>query len=97
MSTAVTKNEAQLTSRIQMYLEKHHRKVKRYWIIPAGSGALYSDVADVTEIVLYEATGSVDPMSVHLALGQVLDYGRFVERSRLAVQAAVSSFVRLRA
>ncbi len=65
-----------------MDLEKHLRKVKRYWIIPAGPGALYSDLADVTEIVLYEAKGSVDPMSVHLALGQVLDYGRFVDGSQ---------------
>ncbi|HTY30040.1 hypothetical protein [Mycobacterium sp.] len=80
-----------------MYLEKHHRKVKRYRIIPAGSAALYSDLADVTENILYEAKGSVDRVSVRLALGQVLDYGRFVDGSRLAMQAAVSSFVRLRA
>lgn len=85
VSTAVTQKEAQLTSRFQMYLEKHHRKVKRYKIIPAGSATLYSDLADVTENILYEAKGSADRMSVRLALGQVLDYGRFVDGSRLAV------------
>ena len=85
VSTAVTQKEAQLTSRFQTYLEKHHREVKRYRIIPAGSASLYSDLADVTENILYEAKGSADRMSVRLALGQVLDYGRFVNGSRLAV------------
>ncbi|MGO9734369.1 hypothetical protein [Mycobacterium sp.] len=86
VSTTVTQKEAQLTSRFQMYLEKHDREVKRYRIIPVGAAAtLYSDLADVTENILYEAQGSADRMSVRLALGQVLDYGRFVERSRLAV------------
>ena len=85
VSTAVTQNEAQLTRRFQMYLEKHHRKVKRYRIIQAGGATLYSDLADVTENVLYEAKGSADRMSVRLALGQVLDYGRFVPGFRLAV------------
>jgi hypothetical protein len=85
MSTAVIQREAQLARRFQMYLEKHHRKVKRYRIVPAGQPALYSDLADVTENILYEAKGSADRMSVRLALGQVLDYGRFVQGSRLAV------------
>jgi hypothetical protein len=34
---------------------------------------------------VYEAKGSADRMSVRLSLGQVLDYGRYVEGSRLAV------------
>jgi hypothetical protein len=85
VSKAVTQKEAQLTSRFQAYLEEHERKVKRYRIIPVGSAALYSDLADVTENILYEAKGSADRMSVRLALGQVLDYGRFVGGSRLAV------------
>ena len=67
-----------------MYLEKHHREVKRYRIM-TGSATLYSDLADLTENILYEAKGSADRMSVRLAIGQVLDYGRFVDGSRLAV------------
>jgi hypothetical protein len=85
MSTAVIQREARLARRFQIYLEMHDRKVKRYRIVPAGLPALYSDLADVTENILYEAKGSADRMSVRLALGQVLDYGRFVQGSRLAV------------
>ena len=59
--------------------------MKRYRIIPIGATTLYSDLADVTENVLYEAKGSAERMSVRLALGQVLDYGRYVDQSRLAV------------
>ena len=60
----------------------------RYRIIPVGSATLYSDLADVTDNVLYEAKGSADRMSIRLALGQVLDYGRYVEGSRLAILLA---------
>ena len=35
--------------------------------------------------MLYEAKGSAERMSIRLALGQVLDYGRYVEGSRLAI------------
>jgi hypothetical protein len=35
--------------------------------------------------VLYEAKGTVERMSVRLALGQVLDYGRYVQGVELAV------------
>jgi len=57
----------------------------RYRITPAGEPPIYSDLADTTDNVVYEAKGSADRMSVRLALGQVLDYGRFIEGSRLAV------------
>jgi hypothetical protein len=85
VSGPVVQNEAQLTRRFQAYLEAHHRKVMRYRIIPVGSATLYSDLADVTDNVLYEAKGSAERMSIRLALGQVLDYGRYVEGSRLAI------------
>lgn len=81
----VIQNEAQLTTRFHKYLVAHHRKVMRYRIIPVGSATLYSDLADVTDNVLYEAKGSAERMSVRLALGQVLDYGHYVDGSRLAV------------
>jgi hypothetical protein len=85
VSGPVIQKEAQLTKRFQAYLEAHQREVMRYRIIPVGSATLYSDLADVTDNVLYEAKGSAERMSVRLALGQVLDYGRYVEGSRLAV------------
>jgi hypothetical protein len=53
--------------------------------ISPGSSSIYSDLADITENVLYEAKGTAERMSVRLALGQVLDYGRYVDNSQLAV------------
>lgn len=85
LAGVVVQNEAQLSTRFQAYLESHHREVKRYRIDPVGSATLYSDLADVTDYVLYEAKGSAERMSVRLALGQVLDYGRYVQESRLAI------------
>ncbi|ORB71668.1 hypothetical protein BST44_21285 [Mycobacterium scrofulaceum] len=85
VSGPIIQKEVQLVDRFQQYLESHDREVKRYRIIPVGSAPLYSDLADVTTNILYEAKGSADRMSVRLALGQVLDYGRFVKGSRLAV------------
>lgn len=85
ISGPVLQQEAQLTTRFQKYLEGHQRQVMRYRIVPVGSAALYSDLADVTANVLYEAKGSADRMSVRLALGQVLDYGRYVDQADLAV------------
>jgi hypothetical protein len=85
VSGLVIQNEALLTRRFQKYLEAYHREVMRYRIIPVGSTTLYSDLADITDNVLYEAKGSADRMSVRLALGQVLDYGRYVDGSRLAI------------
>jgi altronate dehydratase len=85
VSGPVVQKEARLTERFQQYLEGHDHKVMRYQITPAGTATLYSDLADITENALYEAKGSADRMSVRLALGQVLDYGRYIEGSWLAV------------
>lgn len=85
VSGPAVQKEARLTERFQQYLETHGRQVMRYRITPAGIPPLYSDLADTTENILYEAKGTADRMSVRLALGQILDYGRYVEGSRLAV------------
>lgn len=85
VSGPVIQREGQLTTRFQQYLEDRGCEVKRYRIVPIGSPALYSDLADITHNVVYEAKGSADRMSVRLALGQVLDYGRYIDNARLAV------------
>lgn len=85
LSGKVIQREASLVERFQQHLESHGREVMRYRIVPQGSAALYSDLADVTDNIIYEAKGSAERMSVRLALGQVLDYGRYVEGSRLAI------------
>ena len=46
---------------------------------------LYTNVADINGGVLYEAKADADRMSVRLALGQVLDYGRYVDGVELAL------------
>lgn len=75
------RTEAALADRFQHYLAAANHRVRRFRIDPDGTSAfIYSDLADVTGKVLYEAKGSADRMAVRLALGQVLDYGRYVLR-----------------
>jgi hypothetical protein len=78
--------EAALTGRFRAYLKAapFNREVMRYKITTP-TGVLYTDTADVTAGVLYEAKGTAERVSVRLALGQVLDYGRYVEGAELAV------------
>ena len=77
------KREAELTDRFERYLvDVHHHEVTRYKIATAGSsGNQFTDLADATAKVLYEAKGITNRMSVRLALGQVLDYGRYVKKN----------------
>ncbi|MFM8857409.1 MAG: hypothetical protein ACKOI2_09445 [Actinomycetota bacterium] len=74
--------EAQLSDRFERYLvDVHKHKVTRYRIVTAGSsGSHYTDLADETARVLYEAKGVTNRMSVRLALGQILDYARYVQK-----------------
>lgn len=84
-SISARQREAALTARFTEYLEKAHgREVKRYKITTP-AGILYTDTADITAGVVYEAKSDTARISVRLALGQVLDYGRYVEGSELAV------------
>jgi hypothetical protein len=83
-SVAAVQKEAAMTARFGAYLESFGREVKRYKI-KTPTGTFFTDTADVTTEVLYEAKGTAERMSVRLALGQVLDYGRYVKDSALAV------------
>jgi hypothetical protein len=56
----------------------------RYRIrLPGGSATLYSDIADTTHGVLYEAKGVSSREAVRMAIGQVLDYQRYVKSGPL--------------
>lgn len=82
--------EAALADRFRQHLTAANHRVRRYRIVPDGSAAcIYTDIADITSNVLYEAKGSADRMSVRLALGQVFDYGRYVRRLVPDVKLAV--------
>lgn len=86
----VTRTEAALVDRFHQYLAAKNHRVRRYRITPDGSSRfIYPDLADTTSKVLYEAKGSVDRMAIRLALGQVLDYGRYVRRLVADVKLAV--------
>ncbi len=84
-SSSVIYREAQLAERFRSHLLSAGHQVTRYRITRLGTPSLYTDLADTTSQVLYEAKGSSDRMSVRLALGQILDYGRCVDEMELAV------------
>ncbi len=84
-SGTAVQREALLSARFREFLAKSHgREVKRYKITTP-RGLLFTDIADITANVLYEAKGTAERMAVRLALGQVLDYGRYVEGAGLAI------------
>lgn len=84
-SSSVIYREAQLSERFRSRLLSAGHEVSRFRITRSGTPPLYTDLADTTSQVLYEAKGSSDRMSVRLALGQILDYGRCVENMGLAL------------
>jgi len=85
ISGTATQTEASLVERFQTYLETSHNRVIERYKIKTPVGVLYTDAADTTANILYEAKGTAERMSVRLALGQVLDYGRYVKHCTLAV------------
>jgi hypothetical protein len=85
ISGPVVYAEAQLSERFERHLGEHGREVIRYRITYPGLPPLYSDLADATANVLYEAKGSAARMSVRLAIGELLDYGRRVPGALMAV------------
>lgn len=87
---SVLQMEAQLVARFEQYLKSHGRTVRRFRIKRPGAAPFFSDLADVDAGVLYEAKGSPERMNVRLALGQVLDYGRYVENLSLAILLPVN-------
>lgn len=80
------RKEAALVERYRQYLELQGHVVSRLRVIPPGEGApLYSDLWDETALELVEAKGSVTREHIRSAVGQLLDYGRFVNTTSWAV------------
>jgi len=78
--------ESELVNRYRRFLQGQGHVVTRLRVVPAGEGApLYSDLWDETTLDLIEAKGNVTRDSVRLAVGQLLDYGRFVEAASRSV------------
>lgn len=62
-------------------------EVSRLKIVPQGEAKpLFADLFDRTTNTLFEAKGTVERGAIRMAIGQLLDYGRFVEPTpRMAV------------
>jgi hypothetical protein len=72
--------EAALVHRYRRYLHGLGHEVVRLRVVPPGEAApLYSDLWDQTAGELIEAKGGVTRDQLRHAVGQLLDYGRFVE------------------
>ena len=69
------------------HLRQQQHKVSRLKIVPPGEAKpIFSDLIDRTTNTLYEAKGTVERGAIRMAIGQLLDYSRFIEPSpRLAV------------
>jgi 5-methylcytosine-specific restriction protein A len=78
-ATTSIRTESQLVERYTNYLVGRGHGVKRWRLLPTGSlKYLFTDVYDEKECELYEAKGSSNRNAVRLAIGQLLDYRRFV-------------------
>ncbi len=80
------RREASLVSRYLLHLQSEGHRVSRLRVIPPGESCpLYNDLWDETSRELIEAKGSVSRDHLRQAVGQLLDYGRFVEAETHAV------------
>jgi hypothetical protein len=74
------RRESALVHEYRDYLAQRGHDVKRLRVIPPGESApLYSDLWDETTRDLIEAKGTVTREQLRMALGQLLDYGRFID------------------
>ncbi|WP_182543064.1 restriction endonuclease [Halosaccharopolyspora lacisalsi] len=80
------RREAELVQRYSQSLVDQGHEAGRLQIVPPGeSRPLYSDVWDKTTNELVEAKSSVTRDQLRTAVGQLLDYGRFIEAERWTV------------
>jgi hypothetical protein len=75
----IERREATLVHQYREHLRRQGHEVGRLRVVPAGESApLYSDLWDETGLELVEAKGLVTREQLRSAVGQLLDYGRFV-------------------
>jgi hypothetical protein len=75
-----TKAEQELVEHFATFLRSRQHELHRFKITTHGSICpLFSDLYDATDHILYEAKSSVTRSSLRLALGQILDYRRFLD------------------
>lgn len=75
--------EARLVERFEDYLRHEGHSVGRLRVVVPGDwNTLVTDTYDVTDGLLYEAKSATDRATIRLAVGQLLDYLRFVPNAR---------------
>ncbi len=81
------RREQALLSEFREHLLAQGHQVSRLKIVPPDEARpLFADLIDRTTNTLFEAKGTVERGSIRMAVGQLLDYSRFVEpKPRLAV------------
>lgn len=80
------REESQLVKRFESWLTSRGHRIERAKIRPIGeSSYLFTDTYDVDSKILYEAKSSSDRATVRLAVGQLLDYLRFLPEAGGAV------------
>ncbi|MGI8309893.1 hypothetical protein [Saccharopolyspora hattusasensis] len=89
-SIVAKRREAALVNRYTEWLHKQGRAATRRSIrLPGQAGQLFTDLFDEGLRELIEAKGATSRSDVRLALGQVLDYGRYVKHDQLAILVPV--------
>ncbi|MYT96339.1 MULTISPECIES: hypothetical protein [unclassified Streptomyces] len=78
-ATVAVRHEAELTQSYKDFLESAGHQTGAFQIKVKGlTSTLRTDLYDATDHVLYEAKGSNSREDVRMALGQILDYSRYV-------------------
>jgi hypothetical protein len=73
------RREQALVLAFRDHLVKHGHEVRRLKIVPAGEAKpLFCDLIDRSTNTLYEAKGTVERGAIRMAIGQLLDYARFL-------------------
>jgi hypothetical protein len=76
----IERRESTLVRKYRDHLQRQGHVVSRLRVVPPGEAApLYSDLWDETTSELIEAKGLVTREQLRSAVGQLLDYGRFVD------------------
>ena len=82
------RREAALVQKFKTYMVSLNHTVERFMITPEGEAKPIFTDAYVKELnILVEAKGSIDRNSIRMAIGQLLDYRRFMEEA--SVKCAV--------
>ncbi|MFJ5020115.1 hypothetical protein [Streptomyces goshikiensis] len=81
-ATVAVRHEAELTQAYKAHLESAGHQTGAFQIKVKGlTSTLRTDLYDATDHVLYEAKGSNSREDIRMALGQILDYSRYVKTS----------------